>query len=542
MSMVSNGTSRRWILSIVLGALVAGALPLVLSGSVPWRDVPAVREGADPLLQSAILQQTLREPPLTLEKWHAPFHWPSRWSLAYMDPLLGQALMVAWIPGAKGSPALAYNAAMFLTLALAFLAATLFARGLGWNKWAAWLTGWAYATSPYAAANYHHLNQLPSPWLPLALLGVLQLSRGHLMGGVLLAAAGLLQLISGVYYTAVLAIAVVLWLPFLARRIPLRSWVALVFVALGLLALTAQWSEPYRLAAAEVDGYVRGAENVGPNAARWFDLFHAPRYHALPWPEAQSNRPGTYPGLLWVLWSVVGLWVLVTRREVDLPVRTVAAAFVVLGISGVLLSWGRTHPMPGMDGELTMPLAYLQDRLWPLRALRDPSRFFLLTSLILSATASLGVCTLLQRRGWQRILAASLGLLALADLAPGPGPHVRAALTEGERQLVAQLESPWTYLPQPCNEQGEGPRDGRAMQFAALSAQPVMGGSTGFQPAVIQQMRTACCDGVDLNCRARWRDAGVKQVIVDRTSNVRPHASWRLRYEDEAWALYDLGP
>lgn len=534
-----------------VGVLICAVYPLLLSGASPGRDLPATYGGEDPLLQSAILQQSLHHPPLRLDSWHAPFHWPGRFALAYMDPLLGQAILVGWIPGVRGEPAWAYNLVMMITLASSFLVTAHLARSMGLPRGAAWLAGLTYCVSPYAVAHLHHLNQIPPPWLPLSLTGWLLVARGRTRGALLVAFALLFQLVSGLYYTAVMVMTLGLVGVCAAPR-ERRAWIAILTVAVGAGLAMWVWSIPYRAAAGAVEGFGRSGHDVGPFAARPFDLLHGPRAHLLPWPPFVPGRPVIYPGVGWSLLALGAVLEGARRWRVGarLPDRLLLG-LVLAGLVGLVLSFGRTVPVPGRDTELTLPWAWLQDHVWPLRALRSPSRFFLPATLALALLGSAGVVDLLRwsrarRRGAGWLVVGGIAL-ALLDLVPGPTGRVRAALDASERALIERLgtadpPSPWLAFPQPCRERDETQLDARCMLWAVLSGQPVAGGSTGFVPRPVAELRQRCCAGPAPACLEHLARLGITRVVIPAAAPPLPAARATLRYRDERWRLYRLKP
>lgn len=538
---------RTTLLPVVVGALLVATLPFGLSGALPWRDVPTVGDAADPLQQAAILQWTLRRLPLSTADWNAPWLWPAPHALATMDPLVMQALLVTWLPGARGNAALAYNAALALTLALSFLAVRLLARRLGLGRGAAWLAGVAYAVGPYAASHAMHLNQLPQPWLPLALLGLLRMGNGRTSGALLLAGALLAQLASGVYLMAATCAAVAIVAIVMAPKLSRRTWMALAGAMLVVAVALWAYSRPYAAAAAELPGFVRTPQQVGPFAARPFDLLHPPASHLLPWPRALDARPSLYPGWLWVLLAACGtlaLWREHARGTVERwwMVGLFAASFV-----GLVLAFGRTMPLPIL-GEVSMPFAWLQDAVWPLRAIRAPSRFFVVASLALALCGAGGAawCWRRFRTSPLRALAVAGLLLALLELAPGRTARLRVQPDVEERAVLVALAaqprpSPWVTFPQPCSEAEERALDARAMLWAVLADQPVAGGASGFVPNEVAALRSACCAGADARCLAHLERAGVR-LVLSRRGLVPPDVSPRRVAGAGEWELLGLLP
>jgi hypothetical protein len=526
----------RTSVALAAGGLLLACHPLVLGGVVPWRDVPALADGQDPLLQTAILQQVLRVFPWTLERWNAPFAWPGAYSLAYMDPLVGQAVLSSWMPFTRTFPALAYNVSLVVTLGLAAAFTGLLASSLGAGRIAAGLAAVAYVASPYAAGHLQHLNQLPTPWLPLALWGILQLTRGRTRGAVALGGALVFQTISGVYYTVVVALVVACVLLAVAPRLPRRGWWGVAAAGVTFAVALWIWSLPYRAAADSVEGFTRTAAQGGPFAARVFDFWHVAPARWLPWPPVAEGRPALYPSLVWLALAGVGWW---RGASSDREGRAMLLGLLGASALATLLAFGRTMPVPGWDQEPTLPWAWLQDHVWPLRAIRATSRLFLPVTLVIALCGARPLAAVQQRHRWWGV---ALLALAVVDLAPGPLRSVRVQPTPAERGLIEHLKARpdstvWAMLPMPGREMDESPADARAMLWAVLCGQPFAGGSTGFVPARLQALREAC---QGRGCLASLAAAGVREVVVARDAPLVPPGPPEARMG--AWTVYALNP
>ncbi len=496
-------------------------LPLLLARANPLRDLPSLAGGLDPLLQCGILQWVLRHSPLHESAWQAPFFWPAPFSLAYMDTLFGQSLLIRLLPGMKALPALAYNLCLCGTLLLAFLAAVRLGRELGLDRAAALLAAFVYTVGPQVAGHYHHLNQLPTPWLPAALFGLLRVAKGRWDGLPVFGLAVVMQALWGFYNLASLWMTVLIGVLFLLPTLRSKAALGLGFLLAGGLLWARYNGVPYEHAADAVAGFVRGPESVGPFAGRPFDLLHPPAVHLLPWPKALAGRPVLYAG---VLWPFVALWGFfkALRGPNGAGSRALWWGMAVATICGLVLAFGRSMPLPGL-GEVPLPLAWLQDRFWALQSLRAPTRLFLPGTLFLALAGSYAAMqwrTLSMPRPL-RLLLMSFLVLALLDLLPGTLQRVRAQPDREEQALLSALagdtdRGAWIAMPAPCNEEEETTLDARCMLWSALSGRPVAGGSSGFVPMEVRRLRRSCCRGVNEYCVADLKRDGVNEVVVTR--------------------------
>jgi hypothetical protein len=525
----------RW----TLVGLGVGAVPLLLSAVHPGSEVVTAHGGGDSTTQAAYLTHALKHLPWSGDFWNLPVFWPTEWTTVMMDPLLAQAwlLRVLWW-GAGTNPALDTNLLFVLTLASGFWATALLVRRLGMGNTAGALAGGVYVLGPFAAGHWLHLNQLPSAWIPLSVWAWQVLTRsdgvGRRRASVVLAVCIVMQLLSSLYMFTTLAIilaaAVLFWPPRDREGWLLSTSVA----AVGGLAV-ALWARPFESAVKTVASYGREVAETGAFQARLFDLANAAESHLLAWPAHELARPALYPGLIWLGLGAVGALLLFRRQPRH------AVFLVVVSLMGLLLSFGRSHPDPS-GVEWTMPFAILQDHISALHAIRDPSRFFLMTHLALAVLGAYAFERVLAPRRW----GVWVLLLALLDIAPGATAKVRVTPTPQDRQVLQWLAAQpapavWSFAPLPCVESEERLLDARATLWAAVSGVPTVGGSTGFVPPAIRQLRQETC-GQPLNTVAEiLRSHGVRWLVLERGARPgTPVLPWPTVLENSAWTVHAL--
>lgn len=501
-----------------LVAAIAGTLPAWLARAYPLEALPAARDGTDPVAQAAHLAHATRHLPGSEAFWNAPWLHPGSYAQLYLDPMVGPSLVARLVPGA--GPALDYHVALWFTVSTAVLAMAWCGRRVGLAPIFALAAGVVYAVGPYAAGHFHHLNQVPSAGLPLALGALVALVRGERpWGAAAVFVAGVaLQTSWSLYGTAALGLGAVVLVAGLRLDPAARRPALVAITGAGLVLVVA--AIPYLLAGRVVDGFGREATEAMAFQARWFDLWKAAAPRLLPWPEHDPLRPALYPGLGLVALAAVGV---ARGRDRRWAWTAVAVAGVGLGFA-----FGRTFLVPFTDLEIPLPYQALQDLVWPLRALRDPSRFGILMAWALCLLAGAGAQALwATRRGAAAVLLA-VGAL---DAAPGAFDRVRvnadAPVVEGLRALPA--DAVWTLWPMPCDETSESARDARAMLWAVASDRRAAAGASGFVPPAIAALREANCDGLDPDA---LRAAGVGWVVSDGAVDGRVH------WTDGTWSLF----
>lgn len=503
---------REWI-----GGALVGCVPALMAGGDPRLTLPAVHGGADPLAQAAHLAHAVRHVPGTEAFWDAPWMAPVRFAQLFLDPMVGPSIVARLVPGSN--PALDYHVVLWFTVGAAFVAMTWCARRFGIGRSFAAMAGLSYAIGPYAAGHFHHLNQVPSPWLPLALGATVDLARAHRpwrATGLFLVAFAL-QLSWSVYATAALALAAVVVVAVVGgRAVPGRPLLA---ASLGAAAVLVVGGIPYVLAGRAVEGYGREATEALAFQARWFDAWKAAGPRLLPVPTHDALRPSLYPGIGLALLAGLGIWRLADRRAV--------AALVTVIVVGVGCAFGRTFLVPFTDLEIPLPYMVLQEVLWPLRALRDPSRFALVAAWAGALLAAGGAQWLVARK---RVLGVAVLVIAALDAAPGPMDRIALDVDVPVVDALDALPDGalWIGIPAACDETRESARDARFMHWALASGTRVAGGATGFVPPAIVALRRATCDEVDVTALEAY---GVRWVVTDGAVLVDPH------WTDGTWSV-----
>jgi hypothetical protein len=341
-----------------------------------------------------------------------PCH-PTPNALALHHPVITPALVAAPVAAVTGDPAISFNAAVLLKVAIGFAAMGLLVWDWTRSPPAAIVAGLLYAFHPVQVEHPHHLFTSDNAWMLFGVFFARRLfERGRWVDAVGLSAACLLQMGASFYpfFAATLvALPLLAWLCWHhgVKTLPVsRS----IFVAVSVAGGAALIFSPYlSQAAAEFSG--RGK------------VFYAPWSTFLP---GGANAIGWLTALLAI--AAFGLG----RDRVLAGIRGDPRA--VLAIAGLLVAafatGGNYHArLSVLSGAEPPPFvlpnlfAAFSDWLPGLRNVRLPSEFSLATRAIVCLLAGLGAAGLLARLPdrFGRMAAPALILLAFSQTPGLPG-------------------------------------------------------------------------------------------------------------------------
>lgn len=392
--------------------------------------------------------------------WTANQFYPAVDNFAFTDSLLGYLPLSIFGDG-QYAAVFRYNVAFVLAFALAFTGCYLLAKQLGSSWQAAALAGVVFAWAPWRLAHLHHLNVVSTGGIALALWA---LARGHgysfrgrtepqpwwIFAGWLIAAwqvsLGFAIGLPFIYLMGVvgLVIAAVVW------RRGSRVVIANAYGAAVFLVVTWFMVAPY-LRVQDIYGFKRTWNEIEVFSPPVNGLWTTP-YETWLWVETIFNdhsaipEPGIgekllFPGLVVVLFAVVGLFVSAWRIRVRILLAAVVAGSAVLSLGVNFL-----------DGAL---YRFLWDTLPGWDAMRTPGRLVLWTILGLALLAA-GAVTELGRLLVDRtqvalqLIAIYLLVPALAALLEGipTFPHVaNPGIPPDVQRVFAQTQDPVLMLP-----------------------------------------------------------------------------------------------
>jgi len=430
------------------------------------------------------------------------FH-PETGALAYSEPLLVPALLVAPLHWLGADPILAHNLLLLMGYVGGGLAVFVLTRSLTGSDAAAFVSAVAFAALPLRAEYYAKVQLQLAMWIPLALWRLHALIRtGRPRNGLWTGTFIALQFYTCVYYAIYGALfvgmvaGVACWRVVPGRRAGVARGVAAgaVVVAVACLPLGLM----LRSASAVVGE--RSLDEVQAGSARLDDYARA---HPESWLHGDPARPGVGERRLFPGYAVPALALVGLAGGGVVPIAYGAAA-----AGSVALSLGTNGPV----------YSWLYEHLTAARALRVPARFAMFASLGAAVLAGFGVARLTRRTG--RPGTAVLATLAVAavvaegktrplDLSrlPEPAPLVYRWLAQQPPAVVC--EYPLGNL-----EGRAGPQDATYEYYSALHWHTLVNGYSGFEPPAYRDTRAALASFPDRAAIDRLVEIGTEYLLV----------------------------
>lgn len=522
--------------------------------------------GVDPFLQMGLLEWSARtwtHPSLWV---NLPIFYPVSGALGFMDSLVGQALFmlpVRWL--LDPNLAALYNWTFLVSLILGAVAMGTLWLATGGRRWSAAVAALALVSAPYTTTQLGHLNQLPPPFVLFSLAALVAALRRVNAGKRawpfwwLLALSLIVQAAWGWYgfSFAVVGLTTVLtaWVirrllrPSGGRPVIWRMLLGGLLPVIGALTGVLWLAEPQLQLATRYETFQRSETEVRLGSSDLRHLFNRGIYRNGPadwigrgrpdpdrWQTGQ--RPALHPGWMILGLSAVGWW---RRGYLSFHRRRWGRALLLMGLTGLVLSFGDSMGLPFTDRRLPLPLAGLREVIPFFKAFRGAWRYAWLLSIALAWWSAVGTEQLVMRwpanrRGW---LIPLVSLLLMVALAVPAGVPARPMTLDG-RLMSAQtaVSGPILSLPAPENEWAEDRTEARWLARALMTGRPVTGGATGWVPPEIVAFRVRLkqCEDGDLSAADLLTDlqrTGFDCAeIALRPGDERRVAFWRTALKD----------
>jgi hypothetical protein len=349
---------------------------------------------------------------------------PEPRTLLYSETLLGYAPIFVPILWLGGSPALANNAVLLFSITASGIAMYLLARHLTGRHGPAMVAGIAYAFVPYRFVHIPQIQLTALEWMPLAFLCLHRfVERGDVKYAVGLGASAAMEAFCCVYYSAFLAVALVVGGVLLlltdTRARAARTLATLAAVAcatiLGVAPLVGEYVRVHR-----TRGLTRSLDEIGERAALVSTYFSSTsRVHEWLWGgRLVTPRDYLFPGILAVTLAAIGIGAALVPAK-RLPTLTLRRSIVMIYAAIALVGLAASFGPDGIAGlSLYRPLAAA---LPILHGLRQTTRFGVLVIFgvsVLSAFGAAAVESSLRRFG--AAVPVALAALMFLDLLVAP--------------------------------------------------------------------------------------------------------------------------
>ena len=512
--------------------------------------LPAVFNTIDPLLQAFVLGwDWLSFMTGLFGVFDAPIFHPERRTLAYMDHLLGEALVSGPVAFATGSLPAAYNTLVILSFAASGWAAYRLARWLSGSRAGSFVCGFLYAFGAYRMSNLGNLNQLQTQFVPLALLFVLRFAATRRTRDLAAAFATLaVQSYFGWYYAfhiagafaLVFACAIVFRWPG-GSPLPWRR--VLVCAVLALLVM-APGAFPYWQLHASLPGFRRSLGKAAIYSADVVDYLRLSRENLMGKLLHLPRGDLAYaPGIITVALALVAWWRARAERlaNVQLPVYPLPRldrALVVIALSAFVLSLGPILKVAGQTLPVPLPYAVFYYIVPGFAGMRAPGRFAEIVLLIGAVFAARGYDVLRERAPGRVARGAMLVVVTAAMLATSmstaipvieyPGPETMPAAWK----WIAKQPGHFSILelPMPSSEADESERDAVRQIWTLYHGKARADGLSGFSSPAHEGFRALMQSFPERLAVRAIAERGVRYVIV-RYGEYVPQDAARIRYD-----------
>ncbi len=465
---------------------------------------------------SWIAHQLPRDP---LHLFDGNIFYPSRYTLAYSEPLIIPGLMGAPLRWLGASPVLTYNVLVLSGLALtAFAMYVLVTRWTG-DHYAGLLSGALLAFSTQLLTRLSHLQILHLYWLPLAILaldGLLTHKRPRHFAMVGLCVLGS-ALTSG--YLAMF-VTVALGAAFLARvdawygQDGVKTLARLAVAAAMTLVILVVVLWPYGVLRRE-EGLLRPlvpeVETVGLALQSY--LSTAARVHYSTWSEDFYERT---PASLFptAIGLGLGTFALLTRRRV--APKGVRRVVVAIACAGVLLSLGPLTPV----------YAWAYQIIPPLQGIRATGRFGVLVIFSVAVAAGLGLAAVRRRtpQRWVAPLSIAALVVATVETFSGPIPYRRLDWNPPIYRALEAIHEPGALLELPIYAGGSFFENGRYVLSSTTHWRPLVNGYSGYRPPNFDRLAQLVGTFPSLLAVARLRSLDVRYVVLHTSQYRRQNA------------------
>lgn len=458
----------------------------LVTAVMTWPLVPnfstALAHPDDPAITTWILDwdfHALLHQPARL--FHANVFYPSPYSLAFTENLLGIALPLLPLHLAGLAPVTMHNVALFLGFALTGYGAFVLARLVTQSSSAALCSGIWFAFFSFRFTHLTHLQHLWAMWLPLTLAALLWFAqKPTAKRAALFGAAFLMNGLTNLHWFAFGSVAIGLSMLMLAKR-DRRYWIGAIAAIVIACSLMVPVLLPYQRVSElyPFRGDANETMQYSAQAKDWLVSSLHSRWYAKQLADVTVNpERWLFPGVLVLVFALLGI----SRRA------GLALVWVALGFAGSL-------GLNTLFGRLLFEYVPL------FKGIRVPARWSFIAYTGLALLAAIGIA-----RIRSKAIHALIAILFLVECWVAP---IRYFLTTPTPPVYAHVQGPLVELPLDSHEY---------MLRATAHHQPMVNGVAGFVPPLFEELRALADTPQFL---PKLEQLGVKTIVVhgDRVSD-----------------------
>ena len=501
-----------------------------------------VKDSGDPLLNAWILAwdvRTLLSNPLSV--FDTNMFYPHQNTLAYSESQFSNALLALPIYVTTKNPILAHNFVYLFSFVMSGFGMYLLVNHLTKNIAAGVMAGIIFAFVPYRFSHFQ-IQMLATQWMPLALLYLDRAVHRQKWSSFLL--FGLfynLTILASYYYAMFFTVAlIVLGLAYLLifkRHILTKNFLMpFFFIVFITVIINVPLAKPY-FELADL-GLVRSKETTELFKITFSDLLITAPENLLYGKLGETLRNSywsehvAFPGFIALGLAVFAIVSAVQPRTVWFvkskpETRKMVFAYTAVLLISFLLAMGASYDVPFTNLTIPLPFGWLFDHVPGFKGLRTPSRFIIITLMMLAILSGYGFAQLQPHIHKQKhVYAASILLtifIAIEYLsipipfyaqAPSEIPEIYTWLQKIDTdEAIIELPFPATVDGNPDFGRLAG-IEGWRLYYATYHWMPMVNGYSGFLPYGQDQIIADMLDFPDAKSIRRLNELGVRYVIV----------------------------
>jgi len=470
--------------------------------------------------------------------FNANIFFPNRYTLAYSEHEITNALLASPFLALSGDPIQSANITLYLNFILSGIGAYLLSKRLTKSRLSAFVSGIAFAFAPYMFSHITQLSICSVGWTPLSFLFLHRyIEDKKAYDAFLFALFFVLQFLSNTYVGLFLSVGVVIFI--VVRIFFDRKTFTLKLIVYGALALILAailifpFAYPYIKVHSLNPGFERKLYEVEAHSADVQDFLVAPEFSFIwgkvtkhfrenTYKRAGPNARSLFPGLIIFILAILGAASLFRNGKGE--ERFYFWAYLSICLCSASFCLGPSLFVFGRRASIPMPYDILY-RFYPgLRALRVPTIFSVLTTLSLAVLAGFGARALagfFSKRGRNVEAFASVVLVALifldvmtTSLPLAPLPRKKDFPKVYSWLASKPGDAPTLELPMPRDDGAWVVLESRRTYFSTLHWKKIVNGFSSFKPPSYNEAKMLFRNFPDDKCERFLKRDRIQFLII----------------------------